>query len=86
VIGPERQAYFLTARVPRPWQAEVNTRLAQGVSRHANAHLVDWGSFSNCHHDWFASDGYHVNSVGASQYANLVNAHITGQAAGLQYC
>ena len=24
-IGPERQAYFLTARVPRSWEADVNS-------------------------------------------------------------
>ena len=85
-IGPDRQAYFVTSRVPRSWQADVNSHLASGVSRHTNAHLIDWGSFSNCHNDWFAQDGYHVNSAGAPQYSGLVNAHITGQASNLTYC
>ena len=85
-IGDGRQVYFLTSRVPRSWQADVNAHLAAGVARHANAHLIDWGTFSNCHGDWFAKDGFHVNSVGAANYAHLVAAQISGQAAELQYC
>jgi peptidoglycan/LPS O-acetylase OafA/YrhL len=85
-IGDGRQVYFLTSRVPRSWQADVNAHLAAGVARHPNAHLIDWGTFSNCHGDWFAKDGFHVNSVGAANYAHLVAAQISGQAAGLQYC
>jgi peptidoglycan/LPS O-acetylase OafA/YrhL len=85
-IGPDREVYFLTSRVPRSWQQDVNEHLTAGVSRHANAHLIDWGAFSNCHTDWFAKDGFHVNSVGAANYAHLVAAQISGQAAGLQYC
>jgi peptidoglycan/LPS O-acetylase OafA/YrhL len=85
VIGPERQAYFLTSRVPRSWEADVNGHLASGVSRHTNAHLVDWNRFSACHHDWFARDGYHVTAHGANEYAAFVRAHITNAAGGLQY-
>jgi peptidoglycan/LPS O-acetylase OafA/YrhL len=86
VIGPDRQAYFLTARVPRPWEAEVNDRLEAGVSRHTNAHLIDWHQYAGCHNDWFAEDGFHVTAVGATEYSRLVLAQITGQAAGLRYC
>ncbi|HEX5096691.1 MAG TPA: acyltransferase family protein [Acidimicrobiia bacterium] len=85
-IGPERQAYFLTAREPRSWEAEVNATLTRGVQRHPNAHLIDWRQFSGCHSDWFARDGFHVNGVGAAGYAEFVNAHITNQSASLQYC
>jgi peptidoglycan/LPS O-acetylase OafA/YrhL len=86
VIGPERQVYFLTSRVPRPWAVDVNQHLTAGVARHPNAHLVDWGAFSNCHVDWFARDGFHVNAVGAGNYAHLVAAQIAGQGADLKYC
>ena len=65
----------------------MSTRTSRPVSRGTpNAHLIDWGTFSNCHGDWFAKDGFHVNSVGAANYADLVAAQISGQAAGLQYC
>jgi peptidoglycan/LPS O-acetylase OafA/YrhL len=86
VIGTDRQAFFLTARMPRSWEADVNAHLVAGVSRHANAHLIDWRQYSGCHADWFARDGFHVTANGAREYANFVRAHVTGQAAALQYC
>jgi peptidoglycan/LPS O-acetylase OafA/YrhL len=86
VIGPERQAYFLTARVPRPWEAEVNAHLTAGVSRHPNAHLIDWREYAGCHEDWFDEDGFHVTAAGAAEYSRLILAQITGQAAALRYC
>jgi len=85
-IGPERQVYFLTARMPRSWEADVNAHLTAGVSRHTNAHLIDWRAFSGCHSDWFARDGFHVTSEGARNYAEFVRAQISNQAATLQYC
>jgi peptidoglycan/LPS O-acetylase OafA/YrhL len=84
-IGPERQVYFLTARMPRSWEADVNAHLQSGVSRHANAHLLDWRAYSGCHADWFARDGFHVTGEGARQYAEFVRAHISNQAGSLQY-
>ena len=50
------------SRMPRSWEADVNAHLTAGVSRHPNAHLIDWGTFSGCHSDWFAKDGFHVKS------------------------
>jgi hypothetical protein len=86
VIGPQRQVYFLTARMPRSWETEVNTKLAEGVSRHPNAHLLDWRQFAGCHHDWFGSDGFHVTDAGADNYARFVLLNITGQAESIQLC
>ncbi|MDZ4826151.1 MAG: acyltransferase family protein [Actinomycetota bacterium] len=87
VIGPDRKAYFVTARMPRTWEAEVNGKLTDGVSRHPdNAKLIDWRQYAGCHADWFASDGFHVTDVGAQNYANFVNAWVTGQEGTLNYC
>ena len=87
VVGPERQAYFLTARMPRSWEGDVNAHLTSGVSRHpANAHLIDWRQYAGCHADWFARDGFHVTAVGAQSYSHFVLSHISNQAASLQYC
>jgi hypothetical protein len=84
-IGPDRQAYFLTARMPRSWEGDVNSHLTSGVARHGNAHLLDWRAYSGCHDDWFARDGFHVTGAGAQSYANFVLAHISDQAGSLQY-
>jgi peptidoglycan/LPS O-acetylase OafA/YrhL len=85
VIGPERQAYFLTARMPRSWEADVNAHLTSGVSRHTNAHLLDWRAYAGCHADWFARDGFHVTGEGARQYSEFVRAQISGQGGALQF-
>jgi peptidoglycan/LPS O-acetylase OafA/YrhL len=86
VIGPDRQAFFLTARVGRPWEAEVNERLASGVSRHPNAHLVEWRVYSGCHDDWFTTDSFHLTTIGRREYASFVRAHVTGETGNLHYC
>lgn len=85
-IEPSRRVIFLTARMPKEWEGEVNQKLADGVSRHPNANLVDWRQFSGCHADWFANDGFHLTDVGAQNYANFVNAHVLGTVEGLVYC
>jgi peptidoglycan/LPS O-acetylase OafA/YrhL len=84
-IGPERQAYFVTARMPRSWQADVNAHLTAGVSRHTNAHLLDWQRYSDCHGDWFVRDGFHLTGEGARQYAEFIRAQISGQGGLLQF-
>jgi peptidoglycan/LPS O-acetylase OafA/YrhL len=79
-IGPGHQVYFLTARVPRWWESEVNSTLRNGVKRWKNAHLVDWRSYSGCHDDWFVHDGFHLTTVGQQAYASLVKAGLLGDA------
>ena len=85
-VGPGRQVYFMTAKVPRSWEADVNAHLASGVSRHRNAHLIDWRAYSVCHNAWFARDGYHVEASGARIYALLVNAAIHGRPPNFRPC
>lgn len=85
-IGDRRLAYFLTARMPRSWEAEVNATLARGVQRHPNARLLDWRQYAGCHADWFATDGYHLTTAGRAAYAEFVRRHLQEGGAGLQYC
>jgi peptidoglycan/LPS O-acetylase OafA/YrhL len=68
VLGDERIVVFVNARVPRSWQGLVNERLAAGVERHDNAVLFDWFGYGGPHDDWFASDGFHLERVGAEGY------------------
>jgi peptidoglycan/LPS O-acetylase OafA/YrhL len=80
-IGSAHQVYFLTARVPRPWEAEVNSTLAAGVKRWKNAHLLDWRHYAGCHDDWFViRDGFHLEPPGQLAYAAFVRAGVTGNA------
>ena len=85
-LGKDRHVYFLTARMPRSWETEVNDTLRRGVSRYPNAQLLDWREFAGCHADWFVNDGYHLTNLGAQSYANFLLAHLTNNAGSLLYC
>jgi peptidoglycan/LPS O-acetylase OafA/YrhL len=79
-IGPGHQVYFLTARVPRSWEAEVNKALHDGAKRFKNAHILEWRDYSGCHDNWFVHDGYHLSDAGQMGYANLVKLGLEGKA------
>ncbi len=76
VVGPDRKVWFVNAREPRSWEAEVNARLLVDTKRYPNAYLVDWHSASKMHNDWFVQDGFHLSGIGAREYADLVKQHI----------
>ncbi len=79
-IGPANQVYFLTARVPRLWESEVNATLHQGATRWPNAHVLEWRDYSGCHDDWFVADGFHLRTPGQNAYAAFIRAGIIGKA------
>jgi peptidoglycan/LPS O-acetylase OafA/YrhL len=79
-IGPANRVYFLTARVPRLWEAEVNATLHEGATRWPNAHVLEWRDYSGCHDDWFVADGFHLRTPGQNAYAAFVLAGIDGKA------
>jgi peptidoglycan/LPS O-acetylase OafA/YrhL len=78
-IGPGHEVYFLTARVPRPWEFEVNTALHNGAKRWRNAHVLEWRAYSGCHDDWFVNDGFHLRTPGQQAYANFVHQALLGK-------
>jgi hypothetical protein len=67
-----RRIVVVTVRVPRPWQEQVNAVLRDGVARHPNTVLADWYATSAGHGEWFASDGYHLQTQGARAFAALI--------------
>jgi hypothetical protein len=79
-IGPGHTVYFLTARVPRLWETEVNATLDAGPSRWPNAHVLQWRGFAGCHDDWFVQDGFHLRTEGQHNYANFVREGLLGKA------
>jgi peptidoglycan/LPS O-acetylase OafA/YrhL len=79
VAGPERRVFFLTARVPRVWEGDVNETLHRAVKRWTNARVLEWRDFAGCHHDWFAADGFHLEPAGRIGYAVFVLSGIRGQ-------
>ncbi|MDQ1458667.1 MAG: hypothetical protein QOI08_151 [Actinomycetota bacterium] len=79
-IGPGHQVYFLTARVPRTWETEVNQTLNERATRWPNAHVLQWHDYSTCHDDWFVDDGFHLRTQGQHGYADLVRLGLLGKA------
>ena len=72
VLKDVRAVLILNCRVPRQWEATVNTVLADGVAKYSNATLVDWYAASADHSEFFWKDGMHLRPEGAEAYAELV--------------
>jgi lysophospholipase L1-like esterase len=63
---------LVNVRVPREWQAEVNSELNAAVARHPGVKLVDWFGFSAPHGDWFESDHTHLKEAGMAAFADMI--------------
>ena len=77
-VGPGHTVYFLTARVPRPWESQVNATLHEGAQRWKNARVLEWHDFSGCHDDWFVHDGFHLQPPGQRGYAMFIKDALLG--------
>jgi len=71
-----RQVFFINAREPRVWEAEVNQRLEDNTKKYKNAHLLDWHRYGGSHSDWFTADGIHLSDIGAQKYAEWIHSHL----------
>lgn len=69
---------FVTVHVDRPWQDQVNSVLANGVSRYRNAVLADWEKLATVHPEWFYTDGTHlpIGGPGAQALAGLIASKV----------
>ena len=66
------KVYFVNSSVPRRYEAEVNTKIANGVGRWDNAYLLDWNRAADGHPEYFVSDGVHLTPEGIAAYAALL--------------
>jgi hypothetical protein len=67
-----REIYFVTDRVPRPWETPNNSLLRALPGHWERAHVIDWHDFANAHDDWFVEDGFHLTAAGQRAYATLI--------------
>jgi hypothetical protein len=77
-VGPDRKVVFVNLKVPRAWEAGNNAVIAAGVSRYANASLVDWATACATYQGLTISDGIHLTPAGATYYTQLVIAAMGG--------
>ena len=66
-----KKVVIVNAKVPRPWEEQVNDTLAAGVKKYKNAVLLDWHSYGGEHPEFFYDDGIHLRPEGAAAYAQL---------------
>jgi hypothetical protein len=65
-----RDVIFVNVRVPRSWQDEANSAVAQFVHRWRHAHIADWYSVSGT--PGILWDGLHPDAQGSRLYADVV--------------
>ena len=76
ILKSTKRVVIINAKVPRPWEDEVNQVLGDGVKRYRNSVLVDWHTAAGDHPEWFYDDGLHLRPDGAEGYANLVASKV----------
>jgi peptidoglycan/LPS O-acetylase OafA/YrhL len=75
-IGSERNIYFITTRVPKPWQEEVNDTIKEVAGSFKHVKVIDWFSISKPHPEYIGNDGVHLTQTGVNVYANMLIRHI----------
>ncbi|WP_215145608.1 acyltransferase family protein [Exiguobacterium qingdaonense] len=70
------EIYLINTRVPRPWESEVNEKLARASELHENVSLIDWHKQSIGKEAYFESDGVHLNVEGAEAFGLVMNEEI----------
>src|SRR3712207_9467879 len=71
ILG-NRQVFFITCKVERPWQEAVNTFLKNQMAKYKNTKLVDWYSLAHNQNQYFAKDRINPNQVGAKVYRGMI--------------
>jgi lysophospholipase L1-like esterase len=76
ILADRQKVVIINAKVPRPWEDQVNSTLAAGVKKYKNAVLLDWRAASIDRPELFYDDGMHLRPEGAALYTELVNASL----------
>ena len=72
MLSGARRVVIVTAKVPRPWEDQVNSTLTDGAKRYKNAVILDWHNIGGAHPEYFYDDAIHLRPDGATAYAELV--------------
>ncbi len=72
ILADRQKVVIINAKVPRPWEQQVNDTLAAGVKKYKNAVLLDWHGYGGAHSEFFYDDGIHLRPEGADAYARFV--------------
>ena len=71
--------FIVNIKTSEAWETTINTKLAEGVGRYANATLIDWYSRAAQHPEWFNNDGTHLETEGNQSFARILLAVLDNQ-------
>ena len=66
ILAPAKRVIIVNAKVPRPWEDQVNSTLGDGVKRYKNAVLLNWHDIGGAHPEYFYDDAIHLRPDGAA--------------------
>jgi peptidoglycan/LPS O-acetylase OafA/YrhL len=72
ILSDREKVVIVNAKVPRPWEQQVNDTLEGEVKKYKNAVLLDWHGYGDAHSEFFYDDGIHLRPEGAEAYARFV--------------
>jgi len=73
ILADRQKVVLINAKVPRPWEQQVNDTLAAGAVKYKkNTQLLDWHGYGGAHPEFFYDDGIHLRPDGAEAYARYV--------------
>ena len=73
LLADRQKVVLINAKVPRPWEQQVNDTLAAGAAKYKkNTVLLDWHGYGGAHSEFFYDDGIHLRPEGADAYARFV--------------
>ncbi len=76
LLADRQRVVFVNLKVPRSWEQADNDVIQRYVPRFGNAVLINWNGEGSIHPEFFAADGFHLNTDGAIRYADLIAAQI----------
>ncbi len=68
----DKDIYFVTVKVPKPWQNQVNNLYREIANEYPNVKIIDWYSYSQDKDEIFVKDKVHLNQRGVKIYASLL--------------
>ncbi len=71
-IGPDRQIWLITNRVPASWHRTTNQTMVQVAAAHDNVSIIDWEAYSEGHDEWVGGDGIHLTWEGREAYMQMI--------------
>ena len=79
ILSDRNKVVIINAKVPRPWEDQVNSTMAAAVPKYKNAVLLDWNAYGGANPGFFYDDGIHLNPTGRDAYAQFVARALSGE-------